>query len=44
MHRRLVKDDKKGVEEALNETEFNQGVVARGQHFLILGPSGGLTG
>lgn len=42
MHRRLVKDDKKGVEEALNETEFNQGVVARGQHYLVLGPSSGL--
>lgn len=43
MHRRLVKDDKKGVEEALNETEFDQGVVARGQHFLVLGPSSGLS-
>lgn len=42
MHRRLLRDDRKGVGEALNETEFDQGIVARGQHYLILGPSSGL--
>ncbi|ERL87070.1 hypothetical protein D910_04471 [Dendroctonus ponderosae] len=39
VHRRDVKDDAKGVGEALNDTEFDQGIVARGQHYLILGPS-----
>ncbi|XP_066143340.1 lysosomal alpha-mannosidase-like [Euwallacea fornicatus] len=40
VHRRLLKDDNKGVAEPLNETEFgDQGVVARGQHYLVLGPS-----
>lgn len=43
VHRRLLKDDAKGVDEALNETEFNQGVVARGQHYLILGPTNSNT-
>lgn len=39
MHRRLLNDDALGVEEALNEMEFGQGVVARGQHFLTFGSS-----
>lgn len=39
VHRRLLKDDAKGVSEPLNEQEFNQGVVVRGQHYLVLGSS-----
>ncbi|XP_050297666.1 lysosomal alpha-mannosidase-like [Anthonomus grandis grandis] len=39
VHRRMLKDDNKGVDEPLNETEFGQGIVARGQHYLVLGPS-----
>lgn len=30
-------DEYKGVAEALNEQEFNQGMVARGKHYLIFG-------
>lgn len=37
LHRRLLKDDGFGVGEALNETEFNDGVRVRGQHFITLG-------
>lgn len=38
VHRRLLKDDAFGVEEALNETESNQkGLVARGKHWVIIG-------
>uniref|UniRef100_A0A336M0Y1 Alpha-mannosidase n=1 Tax=Culicoides sonorensis TaxID=179676 RepID=A0A336M0Y1_CULSO len=38
VHRRLLKDDAFGVEEALNETESNsKGLVARGKHWLIIG-------
>lgn len=37
LHRRLLKDDAKGVDEALNDTEFGQGVVARGQLYLVIG-------
>lgn len=39
VHRRLLKDDGKGVDESLNDQEFDQGVVARGRHFLVFGPS-----
>ncbi|KAL1490679.1 hypothetical protein ABEB36_013334 [Hypothenemus hampei] len=39
VHRRIFKDDARGVDEPLNETEFEQGVVARGQHYFILGPA-----
>lgn len=37
VHRRLLKDDAFGVGEALNETAFGKGLVARGKHYLILG-------
>lgn len=34
VHRRLMHDDNCGVNEALNETAFGQGLVARGVHYL----------
>ncbi|XP_063708825.1 lysosomal alpha-mannosidase-like [Culicoides brevitarsis] len=38
VHRRLLKDDAFGVEEALNETESNsKGIVARGKHWVVIG-------
>jgi lysosomal alpha-mannosidase len=37
VHRRLLKDDAKGVGEALDDQEFGQGVVARGQIYLVVG-------
>ncbi|XP_067625390.1 lysosomal alpha-mannosidase [Eurosta solidaginis] len=37
LHRRLLRDDAFGVGEALNETAFGQGVVARGNVYLVLG-------
>ncbi|XP_044269680.1 lysosomal alpha-mannosidase-like [Tribolium madens] len=37
LHRRLLKDDAKGVEEPLDDEEFGQGVVARGQLYLVIG-------
>lgn len=40
VHRRLLNDDALGVGEALNEYEFNQPVVARGQHILTFGKTG----
>uniref|UniRef100_A0A1I8QD07 Alpha-mannosidase n=1 Tax=Stomoxys calcitrans TaxID=35570 RepID=A0A1I8QD07_STOCA len=39
IHRRLLHDDAFGVDESLNETAFGQGLVARGTHYLIVGPS-----
>lgn len=39
VHRRLLKDDSLGVNEALDDEEFGQGVVARGQHYLVIGSS-----
>lgn len=41
VHRRLLHDDSFGVDEALDETAFRQGLVVRGSHYLILsnGPS-----
>jgi len=39
IHRRLLHDDAFGVEEALNETAYGKGLVARGSHYLILGSS-----
>ncbi|XP_029158276.1 lysosomal alpha-mannosidase isoform X1 [Nylanderia fulva] len=37
IHRRLLKDDAFGVGEALNETAFGEGLVARGTHYLFGG-------
>ncbi|XP_050072465.1 lysosomal alpha-mannosidase-like [Anopheles maculipalpis] len=39
VHRRLLRDDRFGVGEALNETQFNTGLVARGKHWLVFGSS-----
>ncbi|XP_040170166.1 lysosomal alpha-mannosidase-like [Anopheles arabiensis] len=39
VHRRLLRDDRFGVGEALNETQFNNGLVARGKHWLMFGCS-----
>uniref|UniRef100_A0A2M4DMV2 Alpha-mannosidase n=1 Tax=Anopheles darlingi TaxID=43151 RepID=A0A2M4DMV2_ANODA len=39
VHRRLLRDDAFGVGEALNETQFGAGLVARGKHWLIFGSS-----
>ena len=41
VHRRLLHDDSFGVDEPLDETAFNRGLVIRGTHYLILsdGPS-----
>ncbi|XP_058821191.1 lysosomal alpha-mannosidase-like isoform X3 [Topomyia yanbarensis] len=38
VHRRLLKDDAFGVGEALNETAYGSGLIARGKHYLMLGP------
>ncbi|XP_061512042.1 lysosomal alpha-mannosidase [Anopheles gambiae] len=37
VHRRLLHDDAFGVEEALNEKAFGQGLVARGKHWVVFG-------
>ncbi|KAJ8946016.1 hypothetical protein NQ318_023263 [Aromia moschata] len=37
VHRRIIHDDKKGVGESLNETEFETGVYVRGSHYLVIG-------
>lgn len=37
VHRRLLHDDEWGVDEALNETAYGQGLVARGKHWMIYG-------
>ncbi|XP_053673637.1 lysosomal alpha-mannosidase-like [Anopheles nili] len=39
VHRRLLKDDRFGVGEALNETQYGAGLVARGKHWLTFGAS-----
>ncbi|XP_053661562.1 lysosomal alpha-mannosidase-like [Anopheles marshallii] len=39
VHRRLLRDDAFGVGEALNETQYGAGLVARGKHYLIFGSS-----
>lgn len=36
LHRRLLHDDAFGVDEALNETAANSGLVVRGKHRLVL--------
>ncbi|XP_053692769.1 lysosomal alpha-mannosidase-like [Sabethes cyaneus] len=38
VHRRLLRDDAFGVGEALNETAYGDGLVARGKHYLLFGP------
>lgn len=40
-HRRLLVDDGFGVGESLNETAYNQGLVVRGKHYLILSDQSG---
>lgn len=35
VHRRCLKDDSRGVAEALNETAFGTGLVVRGKHWLV---------
>ncbi|XP_001866193.2 lysosomal alpha-mannosidase [Culex quinquefasciatus] len=35
VHRRLLRDDAFGVGEALNETAYGLGLVARGKHYLL---------
>ncbi|XP_026811581.1 lysosomal alpha-mannosidase-like isoform X3 [Rhopalosiphum maidis] len=37
VHRRIFHDDAFGVDEALNETAFGVGLVARGNHYLTFG-------
>lgn len=37
VHRRLLSDDAFGVGEALNESAYGEGLVARGQHYLVGG-------
>ncbi|XP_072399843.1 lysosomal alpha-mannosidase-like isoform X2 [Diabrotica undecimpunctata] len=39
IHRNCLHDDAFGVGEALNETAFDKGLVARGSHYVILGSS-----
>ena len=35
VHRRILKDDKRGVSEPLNETANGRGLIARGRHWLF---------
>ncbi|XP_033225120.1 lysosomal alpha-mannosidase-like [Belonocnema kinseyi] len=37
VHRRLLTDDCRGLGQALNETAYGTGLVARGEHSLIIG-------
>ena len=37
VHRRLLKDDAFGVNEALNETAYGEGLVVRGQNLILAG-------
>ncbi|PSN54844.1 Lysosomal alpha-mannosidase, partial [Blattella germanica] len=43
LHRRLLHDDAFGVGEALNETAFNEGLIARGKQYLMAGKLGGVV-
>jgi len=36
VHRRLLDDDAFGVDEALNEMQYEDGLIARGTHYLVL--------
>jgi lysosomal alpha-mannosidase len=38
LHRRLTVDDKFGVDEALNETAYGEGLVIRGRHIFVVQP------
>ncbi|XP_043267242.1 lysosomal alpha-mannosidase isoform X1 [Venturia canescens] len=44
LHRRLLKDDAFGVGEALNETAFGEGLIARGQHSVFVSDAADLDG
>lgn len=35
VHRRLLYDDAFGVGEALNETDYGQGLIVRGTHLFV---------
>lgn len=35
LHRRILKDDYRGVAEALNETANGKGLIVRGKHWLF---------
>lgn len=37
VHRRLLHDDAFGVGEALNETAYGKGLIARGKHYIVFG-------
>lgn len=39
VHRRLLNDDAFGVGEALNEIHNGIGLIARGKHYLLIGPN-----
>ncbi|XP_049803878.1 lysosomal alpha-mannosidase-like [Schistocerca nitens] len=41
VHRRLLYDDGKGVGEALEDEAFGKGRIARGKHYLVVGPTEG---
>ena len=37
LHRRMLKDDRRGVGEPLNETgQFGEGLIIRGKHFVLV--------
>jgi lysosomal alpha-mannosidase len=44
IHRNCLHDDAFGVGEALDEIAFDKGLVARGSHFLVVGPHTNKTG
>ena len=35
LHRRILKDDRRGVSEALNETANGHGLISRGKHWIF---------
>jgi hypothetical protein len=43
VHRRILYDDSWGVDEALNETAFGKGLVARGRHYVMAGAINGVS-
>ncbi|XP_067008681.2 lysosomal alpha-mannosidase [Anabrus simplex] len=36
VHRRFLTDDRMGLNEALNEEQFEQGLVVRGKHYVVI--------